>query len=436
MIVPGQGATSWHAARMLSWLGAEIECHADRTGAAQDWAASGAMALTGRRLGSPLPAPGDTASAVGGALLATRLLAPPRPSGRELPDARVLSERAAVAGFHRDAPSSVGGSFRMLRAADGWIGLNLARPSDVELVPAWLEATGSDWESDIRQRSASVLAERARMLGLPASALPRNADEQLVARGQDREVRPFVLTGHAGPVARVVRDCLVIDLSALWAGPLCAHLLTTLGARVIKVESLLRPDGARNGPERFYDLLHSDQEAVALDFGTTKGRAQLAALIDAADIVIESSRPRALRHLGIRAEEVLARAGDKCWISITAYGRTGPWSNAVGFGDDVAVAAGLLAFDLETGIPAPCGDAIADPITGVNAALVAVACRMAGGRWLADLAMREQVAAVLDGRPEPYPDLVVAAPQTRHPRSRAPDVGADTARILREFGVA
>ncbi len=112
--------------------------------------------------------------------------------------------------------------------------------------------------------------------------------------------------------------------------------------------------------------------------------------------MIEGSRPRALRQLGIEAEEILFRAPNKVWISITAYGRTGPWSNAIGFGDDTAMAAGLLAFDPATGTPAPCGDAIADPVTGVNAALVALACRQAGGAWLADLALREQVAATLE----------------------------------------
>jgi crotonobetainyl-CoA:carnitine CoA-transferase CaiB-like acyl-CoA transferase len=154
-----------------------------------------------------------------------------------------------------------------------------------------------------------------------------------------------------------------------------------------------RPDGARFGPRGFYDLLHAGQESVALDFGTAEGRAALEALLRAADVVIEGSRPRALRQLGIRAEEILAGSRDKCWVSITAYGRTGPWANAAGFGDDVALAAGLLAFDPETGTPAPCGDAIADPVTGVNTALVVLACWMAGGRWPADLAMREQVAA-------------------------------------------
>jgi crotonobetainyl-CoA:carnitine CoA-transferase CaiB-like acyl-CoA transferase len=241
------------------------------------------------------------------------------------------------------------------------------------------------------------LASRGRLLGLPVAALPDRpvVDEQLAARGQVANLCPFVLSGWPG-IGRPLRDALVVDLSSLWAGPLCAHLLTLLGARVVKVESARRPDGARSGSPEFYRALHAGQREVTLDFSTAEGGAALAELIDAADVVIEASRPRALRQLGIDAEEILSRATNKVWVSITAYGRTGPWSNAIGFGDDTAMAAGLLAFDPATGTPAPCGDAIADPVTGVNAALVAVACLLAGGRWLADLALREQVAATLD----------------------------------------
>ena len=39
----------------------------------------------------------------------------------------------------------------------------------------------------------------------------------------------------------------IVDLSALWAGPLCAHLLQLAGASVVKLESTRRPDGARFG---------------------------------------------------------------------------------------------------------------------------------------------------------------------------------------------
>ena len=90
----------------------------------------------------------------------------------------------------------------------------------------------------------------------------------------------------------------VVDLTALWAGPLCGDLLARGGAQVVKVESLGRPDGARRGPAAFFDQLNAHKRSVALDFTTTGGRARLAGLLVAADVVLESSRPRALDQLG------------------------------------------------------------------------------------------------------------------------------------------
>ena len=447
--VSGTGADAWHAARMLRWLGAVVGSEAENSGSAADWAASGAMALTGRRDGPPLLPPGQAASAVNGALLAMECLARMAGGAPALPRAGILSERAAIAGLERDAPRSAGGTFRILRAADGWLGVNLARESDRELLPAWLEDHEPVLEKAVAAKTTGELAGRARLLGLPAAALPTGPDEQLAARGQLSAVLPFVLTRYQAPretgagahagghlAQRRRGRFTVVDLSSLWAGPLCGHLLTALGARVIKVESAHRPDGTRSGPRGFYDLLHAGQESVALDFTTTAGRSALAGLVAAADAVIEASRPRALRQLGIHAEDLLARGQDKCWISITAYGRTGPWANAAGFGDDTAMAAGLVAFDPATGTPAPCGDAIADPVTGVNAALVALACRLAGGSWLADLAMREQVAATMvgtavSGCADPAGAAVLPAP--RAPAGQAPELGADTAAVLAEL---
>jgi len=423
--VPGAGAAVWHAARMLRWLGASVSCEAENRGSAGDWAASGVMALTGRCDGAAVLPPGQAASAVRGALLALGLLC----GDVALPGVGVLSERAAIMGLRRDAPRSPRGAFRVLRAADGWVGVNLARSSDVELLPAWLGVADPDLDREIVRRGVRELGERARLLGLPF-AVASGDDEQSRARGRER---PFRLTGGRGVRRASLAPTLVVDLSSLWAGPLCGHLLTLAGARVVKVESVSRPDGARSGNREFYDLLHAGQESVALDFGAPEGRAALARLVDAADVVIEGSRPRALRQLGIDADEVLARSRDKVWISITAYGRTGPWANVPGFGDDAALAAGLLAFDPMTGVPAPVGDAIADPVTGVNAALVAVACRLAGGAWLADLALREQVAATLDVPGEQGPLGEVADPVRRAPAGRAPELGADTERVLAEL---
>jgi crotonobetainyl-CoA:carnitine CoA-transferase CaiB-like acyl-CoA transferase len=197
---------------------------------------------------------------------------------------------------------------------------------------------------------------------------------------------------------------LVVDLSAMWAGPLCAHLLGRMGMRVVKVESVHRPDGARLGEPAFYDWLHAGHASVALDFTTSSGRAMLRHLVERADVVIEASRPRALAQLGLDAEAIVAARPGVTWVGITGYGRTYTADHAgpdpVAFGDDAAVAGGLVAWERgQSGAAYPvfCGDAIADPLTGLYAALAVAASVLAGGGHLLDIAMRDVAAFVARG---------------------------------------
>ena len=162
-----------------------------------------------------------------------------------------------------------------------------------------------------------------------------------------------------------------MDLSALWAGPLCARVLGEAGARVVKVEASHRLDGARRGDHRFYDWLHAGHESVVLDVTTAEGRGHLHRLVERADIVIEASRPRAIAALGVDAGALVARTG-LTWVSITGYGREGSAAELVAFGDDAAVAGGLVAADA-AGTPVFCADAVADPLTGLYAAAAALA---------------------------------------------------------------
>jgi crotonobetainyl-CoA:carnitine CoA-transferase CaiB-like acyl-CoA transferase len=174
-------------------------------------------------------------------------------------------------------------------------------------------------------------------------------------------------------------------------------LLAAAGAQVVKVELAGRLDGARAGASAFYDHLHSGHDSVLVDVGDTDDRRLLDRLIAAADIVIEASRPRALLSLGIDPIQKCAQT-PTTWISITAYGRTLP--NQVGFGDDVAMAAGLVARDAD-GVPMPCADAIADPLTGIHAAVAALASHRVGGSRVIDIAMRDVVAATVAWSPLP-----------------------------------
>nr|WP_240982110.1 CoA transferase [Streptomyces sp. S3(2020)] len=226
------------------------------------------------------------------------------------------------------------------------------------------------------------------MFGVPAAALPTGP-------GAPADT-PYRTSRIAAPAKDPkLEGALVVDLSSLWAGPLCAHLLGRAGARVVKVESTRRPDGARAGNRRFYDWLHAGHESVAVDFTTAEGRAALAELVGEADIVIEASRPRALAQLGLAVERLDHRAG-KVWVAITGYGRGHP--DRVAFGDDAAVAGGLVARS-DHG-PVFCGDAIADPLTGLVAALGAFTSLARGGGELIDVSMREVAAAFAGTAPD------------------------------------
>jgi crotonobetainyl-CoA:carnitine CoA-transferase CaiB-like acyl-CoA transferase len=223
-----------------------------------------------------------------------------------------------------------------------------------------------------------------------------------------------------------------VDLSSLWAGPLCGQLLAAAGADVIKVESTTRPDGARHGPAPFFDLLNGAKRSVALDLTTPAGRRDLERLISAADVVIESARPRALAQLGIYLDDVLSQpGGPRVWASITSHGRRPAQAQRVGFGDVAAAAGGLIAHDDD----GPCflADAVADPLAGLVAAAAVLEALGVGGRWLIDAAMAPMAASVAG------PLIDVRGLQAQPPRARedsrpAPRAGADTDAVLGQLG--
>jgi hypothetical protein len=322
-----------------------------------------------------------------------------------------MAERARPMGLRRAGQRSCGGASRLLPARDAWVAATLARLEDLEAIPAWLGTDfdgtaldGTDPASEpgpdpwvvvadaIAASDAAAVVEQGALLGLAVAAVP--------ARPPRAACRPGGLPGRVlqlGPRHRPPRSApLVVDLSGLWAGPLCARTLAHHGCEVLKVEATARPDGARRGNPDVYDRLHSGQRAVAVDLAGESGRAALRALVSGADVVIEASRPRALEQLGIDVAS-LGPDGPAVWVSITGHGRTGPARERVAFGDDAAAAGGLLA-------PSPVGpvfvaDAAADPLSGLAAAAGALdLLRSPGepGRLLLDVAL-SQVAAWVAG---------------------------------------
>ena len=169
-----------------------------------------------------------------------------RPLPPELNGARLLGERAAIAGYTRNGSISAGGSCRFLETSDGWITLNLARDDDWESLPALVQRDiPPDWSAladAVLDIATDGLVAQGRQLGLA-----------IAKHGFDARPGswPWIQVQGAERATRSNSPPLVIELASLWAGPLCGHLLHITGARVIKVESVHRPDGARFGAARF-----------------------------------------------------------------------------------------------------------------------------------------------------------------------------------------
>ncbi|MFT5483537.1 MAG: hypothetical protein ACI9GW_002194 [Halieaceae bacterium] len=385
---PGRGVASSYARKLLSDLGVNIEntyMPLDRH-PADRWRESGLMSITGTEKGDPLLCPAPLASCADGALAAFRAVSD-KTILSDLKGAELLSERAAIVGLGRAGSASPGGSCRLVQTKDGMIAFNLARGSDWEQLPAWLQHNAQyDWESvihNVAKWSTRDLLEQGRLLGLAVA-------DTIPTAQMDSSWLTLSCTGrkitNRAPTPRV------LDLSSLWAGPLCSHLWQLAGADVIKIESSQRPDGTRQGPPPFFDLLNQNKQSLELDLHRPHGQRALLELIHEADIVLEGSRPRALRQMGIVAEELIEKIPGLTWVSISGYGRQEPQANWIAYGDDAGVAAGLSSIMHEvTGEWVICADAIADPLTGLHAALAGWANWQSGGGALLDLSLYQTV---------------------------------------------
>ncbi|MEZ5737244.1 MAG: CoA transferase [Novosphingobium sp.] len=363
-----------------------------------------------------------------------------------LDGATLLGERGSANGYiiNGKVSAGIGGSRLMPTRDGGWFALTLLRPEDRELLPAlFLDAEIDVNDNDaiaqaVAGHNCDDLMKRGRDLGLPvasADETPQSDPVSVISRGPHRQrndtTRP-----------------LVIDMSAIWAGPLAGHLLWLTGAEVVKVESLTRPDLIRRDDPATFDLINQGKANIAVDFASDAEKSGLIALIRRADFVIESSRPRALRHLGIDAEALVRETPGLVWLTVTGHGATGEQANWTGVGNDCGVAAGLSrALADATGEIGYVGDAISDPLTGITAALEGWRAFRSGEARRIGFAMSAITARALREEREHDPALLeaelrgwgaaVGKPFPKVPRrpmlADVHPLGADTARYLPEI---
>jgi hypothetical protein len=299
-----------------------------------------------------------------------------------------VSDRAGQLALDPPGRISCNRACRLVRAADGWIAANLAREEDQALIPAWLHGAGGDWDAIEAQapgRPCADLVADAALLGLPVARVGEAA-----SNGFDP---PQLALG--APLGRRDGPLRVVDLSALWAGPMCGAILAAMGAEVSKIESRRRPDPTRATMPEFFRRLNGGKAERTLDFADAADRAQLAEAIAGADMAITSARPRAFAGLGLDPADIFAANPGLVWVAITGHGWTGDAAMRVGFGDDTAAAGGLVRWTAD-GAPRFLGDALADPVTGLTAAAAALRALETGGGVLVDVAMAASAAAAAE----------------------------------------
>jgi crotonobetainyl-CoA:carnitine CoA-transferase CaiB-like acyl-CoA transferase len=178
----------------------------------------------------------------------------------------------------------------------------------------------------------------------------------------------------------------VLDFTAFWAGPFATAWLRAMGADVVKVEAVQRPDGIRFsatiGPKddpRFYELsglFHASnlgKRGITLDLGHPDGLAIAKQLIARCDVVAENFTPHVMDHFGLDWDAVRACNPSVIYLRMPAFGLSGPWRERGGFAQTMEQLTGMAwVTGYEGGPPIIPGGPV-DPMVGTHAAIALVA---------------------------------------------------------------
>jgi crotonobetainyl-CoA:carnitine CoA-transferase CaiB-like acyl-CoA transferase len=345
----------------------------------------------------------------------------------------------------------------VVRAADGWVGINCLTGQHWLDVCAMLGLPefgeqqiaimlGGPERAEFYARAEPLLAEQtvaeivdlAQAMRIPATPVNDGASvlecPQYAKRGFFVEQAGFRRPGKAfrfssagnrttlrnlGPeiavpfgsrTERPFAGLKVLDLSTFWAGAYLTCYLGAFGADIVKVESIQRPDGFRysgafpfEGDDWYersglWQATNLNKKDLTLDLTSRRGRELVRRLAAQADVVVENFSPRVVEQFGLDYESLVALKPDVIMVRMPGFGLQGPWRDYVGWALNFEQTAGMSAV---TGYPdgPPCNpQGPADPIVGVHAGVALLAAlehrRRTGEGQLVEVAQIEVAATV------------------------------------------
>jgi crotonobetainyl-CoA:carnitine CoA-transferase CaiB-like acyl-CoA transferase len=289
-----------------------------------------------------------------------------------------------------------------------------------------LKLLGCDYERAAVQRAldgweAQKFETAAAEAGLVATATRSFAEWDAHPQGQAVASLPVLTIERIGdgppqPLAkdgkRPLSGVKVLDLTRVIAGPVCGRTLAVHGADVMLMTGRHLP----SIPPLVVDSGRGKLSA-SIDLRNTEGRNTLKALLRDADIFVQGYRPGAIASHEFGAEAAAAIRPGVVYVTLSAYGHTGPWANRRGFDSLVQNANGLNIAEAEAfgaKEPKPLPAQVIDHASGyllAFGAMIALARRVTeGGSWhvrvsLAQTGQWFRGLGRIDGTRAPDPEL-------------------------------
>jgi crotonobetainyl-CoA:carnitine CoA-transferase CaiB-like acyl-CoA transferase len=221
---------------------------------------------------------------------------------------------------HREAALKVLGApadrDAAMKASATWTGLALEDAIHAAGGCAGLVRTEADWA--LHPQSAAVALQ-------PLLEIERIGDAP-----------PEPLHESQPTASRPLAGIRVLDLTRVLAGPTCARTLAEHGADVLKVTAAHLPDSGLVDLDTGLGKL-----ATRIDLRSTEGNEQLRGLIREADVFSQSYRPGALATRGFSPEALAELRPGIVYVTLSAWGTSGPWRERRGFDSIVQCVSGI-----------------------------------------------------------------------------------------------
>jgi crotonobetainyl-CoA:carnitine CoA-transferase CaiB-like acyl-CoA transferase len=282
-----------------------------------------------------------------------------------------------------------------------------------------------DWTC---RRTSEAALEEASLYRIPAGPVLHGGTvagfEQFVARGvyrrspsgrfrqprppyriggvQTREPTPVSSAGeHNGRIEWSRRDrgaaatglplagVRILDCTAWWAGPSATHVLASLGADVVKVESIKRPDLMRMSSARpptedgwwewgaIFHAVNSSKRGVTLDLSRPEGVDLFERLVGTADVVVENYTPRVMDQFGLGWDRLRSLNSRLVMVRMPAFGLDGPWRDRTGFAQTMECISGMAWVTGWPDGPPVLPRGACDPLAGMHAVIATLLALLA-----------------------------------------------------------